>query len=297
MTFVLCDSSQKNEHGFTLDLSGVSLDRFRANPVMLFDHKHSQVIGRWMNIRVEENRLLADAEFDTEDDLGKNISRKVEKGYLKGCSLGLRILRVSETDSGVVVTKSDILEASIVAVPSDRGAILLYDENDTPTTLEAVKLSFNLNQKIQNMEQKIELTAPALASLGVQADASPQAVELAIAEKDRRITELEAKVKAFEKTRIEEMVNLAVAEKKIGADEKDTYVALAGKDFEGVSRILSKMQGVNPIAKQLSVVSPGAVTGSWDDLDRAGKLVALKAENPEEFKRLFKEKFGTEPNM
>lgn len=33
---------------------------------------------------------------------------------------------------------------------------------------------------------------------------------------------------------------------------------------------------------------------TWDELDRAGKLRNLKAENLEEFKRLYKEKFHKE---
>ena len=39
-----------------------------------------------------------------------------------------------------------------------------------------------------------------------------------------------------------------------------------------------------------------AATQTWDDLDRIpNALKTLKAENPEEFKRLYREKFGCDP--
>jgi len=40
----------------------------------------------------------------------------------------------------------------------------------------------------------------------------------------------------------------------------------------------------------------GASAPSWDDLDLVpGALKKLKADNPEEFKRLYREKFGSDP--
>jgi len=36
---------------------------------------------------------------------------------------------------------------------------------------------------------------------------------------------------------------------------------------------------------------------TWDELDKAGLLVALKAEDPELYKEKYKERFGVEPQL
>jgi HK97 family phage prohead protease len=294
-TFILSDSSETNSYGFKVNLEGLNIDRFRENPVMLFNHDSRNVIGRWNNVRTEAGRLLAEAEFDTDDALGKEVSRKVEKGYLKGCSAGLLIKKMAELDAGLTVTESELLEASIVAVPADAGAVALYDENRHPVTLDVIKLKFNLNNSNQKkMEPKFELTAPTLTSLGLTAGATATQVEMAVAAKDTKIAALTAKVQAFEKAKVTDLIAAAIAAKKIGADEKETYTALAEKDFESVEKILAKMQGVAPINGQLSqkTATDKYAGKSWDELDRAGLLVSLKADAPELYSRLYEEKFS-----
>ncbi|MBR4583052.1 MAG: hypothetical protein IKO34_04485, partial [Bacteroidales bacterium] len=72
-TFVLCDSSSINSQGFRIPLEGMNLDRFRVNPVMLYQHDKYSVIGKWENIRIEDGKLLADAKFDSEDELARQV--------------------------------------------------------------------------------------------------------------------------------------------------------------------------------------------------------------------------------
>jgi HK97 family phage prohead protease len=295
-TFILSDSSVINSYGFKVDLNGLNMDRFKDNPVMLFNHDGCNVIGRWNNLRVDGGKLMAEAEFDTDDTLGKEVSRKVEKGFLKGCSAGFLINKIESVSGKWTVTAGELLEASIVAVPSDAGAVALYDEQRQRLDLNAVKLKFNLNNHSNQvkMEHQIEMTAPTLATLGLTAGATAAQVETAVAAKAARIAALEAKVQAFEKAKITELVAAAIAAKKIGADEKDVYTALAEKDFESVEKILAKMQGVNPISGQLSHnTTPEKFAGkSWDELDKAGLLAKLKAEAPELYSRLYDEKFA-----
>ncbi|MDR1381769.1 MAG: HK97 family phage prohead protease [Tannerella sp.] len=279
-TFVLSDGTRKNTHGFMLDLNGLDLGRFRGNPVMLYAHDRRQVIGRWINIRLEDNRLLADADFDDGDDFAAKIAAKVDKGYLRGASVGIHIKKMADTDTGTIATAAELLEASIVSIPSDAGAVVLYDDRQDIVSLEAIKNNFNniLNRKKMDDNNVTNLTAQVTA---LTAD---------VAARDTRIAELEATVRELEKKRVESLINNAVAAKKIGADEKETYVALAAKDYEGVKKILCKMQGAARVAGQLET-GRTATTLSWDELDRAGRLAALKADNPEEYRRVFNEKF------
>lgn len=292
-TFVLSKGLHQNSHGFAIDLDGIDLERFKKNPVMLWGHDRDKVIGRWTNLRIENGSLLADADFDTDDTVGKEVARKVGKGYLKGCSVGIYIKEMMEKDGITIAAKSELLEASVVSVPSDSDAVMLYDANNKPTTLEAVKLSINQINKTMK-ENQIELTTATLKALSLESGATAQAVELAVADKSKRITELEAKVAEYEKARVTELVDKAIADKKIGADEKDTYVSLATKDFEGVSKILSKMKGVAPVSTELNVQgSASKYEGkTWDELDHAGLLASLKAEAPEKYEEMYKQKFN-----
>ena len=192
-TFVLSKGLHQNSHGFAIDLDGIDLERFKKNPVMLWGHDRDKVIGRWTNLRIENGSLLADADFDTDDTVGKEVARKVGKGYLKGCSVGIYIKEMMEKDGITIAAKSELLEASVVSVPSDSDAVMLYDANNKPTTLEAVKLSINQINKTMK-ENQIELTTATLQALSLESGATAQAVELAVADKNKRIAELEAKV-------------------------------------------------------------------------------------------------------
>ena len=292
-TFTLSKGGSRNSHGFSIDLEGMNLERFKKNPVMLYNHDRERVIGCWTNLRIENDCLLADADIDLEDAVGKEVARKVEKGYLKGCSLGIYVKRMDEIDGDAVATESELLEASIVAVPSDADAVRLYDENNKPTTYEQVRLMYNFNNQ-PNMKQNIELTAATLQALSIDGEVTAEAVESAVSKKNTRIAELEAKIASMKEAKVVELIDKAVAEKKIGADEKETYLSLAKKDFDGVSKILSKMKGVTAIASQLE--AKGAASKfegkSWDELDREGLLASLKAEVPEKYAELYKQKFN-----
>ncbi len=129
--FVLIDESVVM-HGFRTLMSGAALDDFKANPIMLYQHNRSVQygdqdsilpIGKWVDIEVQGDKLVAYPEFDDDDDFAKRIEKKVEKGYLNGASIWLHPMAVSDEDtlklpgqSGPTVTKWGVLEASIVLV-------------------------------------------------------------------------------------------------------------------------------------------------------------------------------------
>ena len=283
-TFVLSEGIRENTLGFRVDVAGIKLDRFRENPVMLYAHKSDAVIGRWENIRLDGGRLLADADFDLDDATGKEIARKVEKGFLRGCSAGIRITELTAGDDCPVASRSELLEASICPVPSDAGAVLLYDAGGQVTDFKTVgaNLAFQFNNNNMDKVTVTELAAQVT-------DLSAQ-----LATRDTRIADLEAKLRESEKQGIKRLVDGAIAEKKIGADERETYTALAEKDYASVEKILSKMRGVQPVSGQLNTqgIASKFAGKSWDELDRAGLLVALKAEAPELYTELFNVKFA-----
>jgi HK97 family phage prohead protease len=127
MSIVLSDESL-NRYGFRVKTSGIELEAFRANPVMFYDHRTwEKPVGRWENIRVEGDKLLADPVFDENDEQGKDLKRKYDNGFLNAASVQFDVLETNNTDviagqRRATVTKCDLMEVSIVGIPSNKRA-------------------------------------------------------------------------------------------------------------------------------------------------------------------------------
>jgi ATP-dependent Clp protease protease subunit len=81
--------------------------------------------------------------------------------------------------------------------------------------------------------------------------------------KDTEIAGLKAKLQTFETAKVTNLINQAVAEKKIGEDERATYTALADKDYDGVEKIINKLPGVTPITGKLGE-KPDTGADAWN---------------------------------
>ena len=278
-TFVLCDSRSVNSYGFSIDLDGMATSRFEANPVMLESHDSERLIGRWENLRIEDGRLLADAVFDLEDETAKKVAGRVERGFLKGCSVGIIIIEMEEKDGLLVATKTELMEASICAIPADAGAVALYDENRSQMDYEDIKLKFNLN--MDKKEKTVEQ---------MQLEHQQQ-----LEAKDKRITELEQKLAERDKEAVEQFLNAAVTEGRISATEKESFAKLAATDFETVKEIVGKREP-RPTASLHEMTQHVTATQGdrqdWTYLDWMKKdpegLRKMKAEDPTRFAQLQK---------
>lgn len=106
------------------------LSRLNEIGVVLFNHDRNKVIGKIENAWVEDNRGKAKIKFDSDND-AKVIMEKVEKGTLKGVSVGYVIDNYEIVEKGKMSTdgrfegpcyiarKWTPLEISIVSIPAD----------------------------------------------------------------------------------------------------------------------------------------------------------------------------------
>jgi HK97 family phage prohead protease len=284
-TFILCDGNRENSYGFRTDLAGMDMERFKANPVMLYFHDSLEVIGRWENLRVEDGKLLADAVFDTEDETGKKIAGKVERGFLRGCSMGLRIVELGEVDGVSVASRSELVEASVCSIPSDAGAIRLYDQNHKELTFDEVRLQFNNQLKPNTMDKNEEKNT---------VEQQLAAKEQELATKDQEIAQLKAEIAQNKKDAVQAFLTAAVASGKIAETERADYEKLAEQDFETVKKLIdAKASKASTSLKDLAVKSSTqSERENWTYLDWMKKdsagLARMKAENPAEFERLQK---------
>lgn len=213
-SFILSDGSSINSKGYRINIDGVSLSRFSSNPVMLKEHNPDQVIGRWENWKKEDNKLVADPVFDMDDPIGKDIARKVDNNFLRCASIGIIPLKLEHINDEFVMTESELVEASIVSIPSDSGAVRMYNDQMEELSFDQVKMNFNLsnnNQKNNHMAETVfRLSQRTVESLGLDAKYTPKDVELAVAEKDREIEELRLSVCAINETKLRELLSLNI---------------------------------------------------------------------------------------
>lgn len=294
MKIVLCDSNTINSYGFKTDVLGINLERFKKNPVMLYNHNPLQVIGRWKGIAVENGQLTAEPVFDMEDPFAAEIARKVEQGFIKGCSMGIVIKNITQTKGIDTATNSVLIEASIVSIPSDENALVVYDDEDKQNKLsinEFNKLFYQMETKeIDNSQLTVDNLQTELAAKNdIISDLSAQIDELKKDLAEREYHEAESAINAFvEKGIIKEDVK-SIALAFYLQNPKDTITL-----FESIAP--SPMAEPQPQISLSELIKRDCNTPqrTWDDLDRAGELQRLKAVNPEEFRRLFYEKFGKE---
>lgn len=299
MKVILCDSSTINSYGFRTDVNGIDLTRFKKNPVMLYNHNPLQVIGKWKAISVDNGQLTAEPVFDMDDPFAAEIARKVDQGFIKGCSMGIMITQITKSKGIDVATESVLLEASIVSIPADENALVVYaDEN------KEKKLSVNeFNKLFYNMETNEKTPTE---------NVDVQTLRAQVADKDAKIEELNATIDTLradlaerEYRDAESFVDAAIADGKITEDVKSEALSFYLSFPKETEKLFGAIKGnapapapePQPTASLSSMLkAPASATQTWDALDRIpNALKKLKAENPEEFRRLYREKFGCDP--
>lgn len=124
--FVLSDESV-NSYGLRVLTPGINLKRFRRNPVMYYNHDRERgVIGKWVDLRVDGDKLIGTPVFDEDDEFATKIKRKVESGFIKSASIGVDNMKISKDKA---VTSCTLLECSICDIPSNGNAFMLYVDN------------------------------------------------------------------------------------------------------------------------------------------------------------------------
>ena len=141
----------------------VDLSRLNTVGVVLFNHDVDRVVGRVIRAWVENNRGMAEIEFDTDDDAEK-IFGKVKTGTLKTTSVRYAVDAWEEVKAGAVsadgrftgpcqiARKWTVLEVSIVSVPADATVGVGRSDNGPPD------LSL-YERQIQTNKNKMEVRA------------------------------------------------------------------------------------------------------------------------------------------
>jgi len=192
----------------------------------------------------------------------------------------------------------------------------IYDNDGQPVQVPAnVKgqkelISFynsHLKTFTRNMKQ-LTLSAGQLASLGLKPESDPAAYTAAIdglIMKAARVDKLEGDVTKLTNELLEEKGKTVTAkieamlEKALNTDKKITAAAAASlkadyKDNpDGLEKLLNSLPKIVSVTDNLKEGTESEeFKGTWPELDKAGKLAALKEKNFPLFKEKYKAQFG-----
>lgn len=320
--FVFNDESIENTYGFSILTAGIDLKRFTKNPVMLSDHWNSNwnVIGKWFDVKKDKGLLHGMPDFDTEDSDTALIAGKVERGYINACSMGIIFDRenLKIIDDKVILTKCELVEVSIVPVPSNANAVrLMHADGKVMDEKEIQELSLSVIPSIKNPElnlnqdnmKKIVLSIATLMALGYKeqpADGldmtevdskvlglSKQVAELTTENDTLKKAAKEAKEKqeAEAKLRISSKVDLAISKGQIKADEKEEMVELGITSEKALDRVIGSIpekQNFSNGIKTPTGTSAGSEVKTMEDFQKlpVDQQLAFKNEKPEEYKQL-----------
>lgn len=320
---VLHDESV-NTYGFRMLTSGANLEEFRKNPVMLYNHDDwSMPIGRWENIRVEDDKIIADPVFDLKDAKAAEIARKVEEGFIKAASIGAWSPEEVSRDAALMlagqdlptVTRWTVREASFCAIGANHNALVFYDREGKKIDLSDRQTFIRLTDNIVKPTKTKEMNKELLSMLNLKDGASEEevaaAVKIALADSEnakKELKELQDKVAADEAAAKEKqkqeaiaLTDAAIKDGKLDASAREATLKAFENDFDSTKVMLSSIKGRKSVTDRIVEARDRGVVnnsdrfvGSWSDLDKKGLLTQLKDEDPERFKELFRAEFGTE---
>lgn len=116
---VIASTQSKDRHGEIVLQEGIDITNYLKNPVILFAHDYDELpIGKATSVIKETDRLIIKGVFAPTEEAQK-IRVLYDAGFLKTVSIGF----IAKEWEGNVITVSELLELSFVAVPANPDAL------------------------------------------------------------------------------------------------------------------------------------------------------------------------------
>lgn len=296
-----------NSYGTRVLTSGMNIEQFSRNPVLLYQHSRGQVIGYVKDIKVENNEVTGELMFDCASELSQRCKKQYEFGSLRMVSVGIDVLETSEAKEHLVqgqtratITKSKLFEVSLVDIGANDDAIVLHKDGELITLSKDDKSSYLPlinNQILTKMEQKTLCLL-----LGLPETADEAAIKTAIEglkAAQVQMSKLETEKATLELERLTSAVDKAISEKRIDATKKDQFVELGKK--VGYQELQNVFAAMTPQTKLSAVLGHQGMAPTSGEMNYkklsdvpSSEILKLRSENPEEYKKLYKEEYGIE---
>jgi HK97 family phage prohead protease len=322
-TFVLSDESV-NCYGFRILTSGIDLTHFLANPIMLWNHTRTYgdsqdiilPIGKWENLRVEDGKLLGEPVFDMEDSFALKIAGKVEKGFIKACSIGIEIKDRSDSSDDVIIGQSRptvkrciLKEVSITDIPANANAVTLYDEGGNMINLTADNVECAIGTIINNNQNQTSMFKLIALQLGLSETATEaqilakvqelQALQATLTAREGEIATLKASAQESEKKAILKMVDDAIVAKKLTAEQKAHFLTIGEK--MGIESLQVTLASMNGAVRPTTILSGSGGASANPDKKWAEysseELEILRESDRDSYVKLYEKNYGSKPDF
>lgn len=122
----VASSSAEDRHGEVVDVKGWDLNNFNQAPRLLWAHDHNEpAIGKvtktWFEGDGDNKKLMFEAVFQEVTEKARAVKELVKQGFINTFSVGFQPLEMD----GNTITKSELLEISVVNVPANPDAMAL----------------------------------------------------------------------------------------------------------------------------------------------------------------------------
>lgn len=296
-----------NSYGTRVLTAGMNVEQYQRNPVLLYMHERGNVIGYVKDLTVKDGEVTGELMFDEASELSVRCKKQYEFGSLKMVSAGLDILETSEDPELLVqgqtsptITKSKLFEVSLVDIGANDDAIVLQRDGRKITLgrdSEHPLPMLNHNKGLKQMEQKQLALQLGLPETATEADISAKLGELKAAREENET--LRQEKAALTLAGVTALVEKAVGEKRIAPDKKDEFINL-GKEF-GKEKLELVIAAMAPQVKLSAVIGhQGGAAERQPSAYRklsdvpSTELLTLRKEQPEEYRRLYREEYGME---
>lgn len=295
-----------NSYGTRVLTSGMDIEQYKRNPVLLYMHERGNVIGYVRDLKADADELTGELVFDEATELSVRCKKQFEFGSLKMVSAGLDIVEMSEDAAQLVegqtsptITRSKLFEVSLVDIGANDDAIVLQKDGKRITLGRDGACPLPLLNNEQTTPQEMETKAFAL-QLGLPETATEAEISTAIEElkaaKEQNADLLKEK-EALRLAQIENLVDKAVSEKRLAEGNRAIFVELGKK--VGADDLKEALGAMQPQVKLSAVIntrgeeSGKAAFGKLSEVP-AATLADIRENDLAEYKRLYKAEYGCE---
>lgn len=170
---VVGTSENLDRYEEVISIAGWDTAHYLNNPVILWGHDHSRLIGMTTSIEIVDGKMVFNGKFAPTDE-GQEKRRLYDAGFLRATSVGF----IERERQGNLITKAELLELSFVSVPANPFALSLAMEKGLNTN-ELVTKGFMHVEKAAEEETVADTIPESEVQVdvqdAVQVDEAPQA--------------------------------------------------------------------------------------------------------------------------
>lgn len=306
-----------NCYGTWVKTSGVDITQYEKNPVLLWMHWRGVIIGCIKDLKVEGEDITGEPYFDEVREESKQAKLQFDKGTLKMASANFDIIETSE-DAALLkpgqtrptVTKSKLIEVSMVDIGGNDDAITLCHDGkelklangENCKELPLLNQNDNNFNKQTNKNQMNDFEKMIRMLLGMPETATnlevQKQVNILLGYKTAN-EELRNQLEGLKLAGITGMVDEAIAQGKLKAEQKEHFMSLGktmGNDFlkDTLGALASPTKPMTLLGGNGNLDAPAA--GTYKKLSEVpdAKIDEIRLNDKQEYMRLYKAEYGVD---